>query len=173
MADKVPPPPPKPPQRPKKAPPAKPPMPPGKPPAPPAKPPAPPAKPPAPPAKPKKEKTKAPPKRKPKPKPKGKPKSKGKPSKKKKRKGRRINIKLGLRQKKIIDEEDTYSDQIGWTAMEENFDDYEDETPKEPEIVTHQCSMCGAMMRIPRPKRERYKVVCAHPECGHSDMIGI
>ena len=80
---------------------------------------------------------------------------------------------MGLRQKKITDEEDTYSDQIGWTAMEENFDDYEDETPKEPEIVTHQCSMCGAMMRIPRPKRERYKVVCAHPECGHSDMIGI
>ncbi|MGB1569430.1 MAG: hypothetical protein ACPHHV_05900, partial [Candidatus Thalassarchaeaceae archaeon] len=115
----------------------------------------------------------------PKPKPKGKPKKrpKGKPTensgKKRKRKGRKINIKLNLRQKKITDEEDTYSDQIGWTSMEESFDDIEDLTPKEPEIVTHQCSMCGSTMRIPRPKRERYKVICAYPECGHSDMIGI
>ena len=191
MADKVPPPPPKPPQRPRKAPPAKPPMPPGKAPPPPGKPPAPPAKappppgkappppgkPPAPPSKTKKEGEKTPPKRKPKPKakprPKGKPKPKGKPTKKKKKKGRRINIKLNLRQKKITDEDDSYSDQIGWTSMAEDFEDYEDPTPQEPEIVTHQCTMCGAMMRIPRPKRERYKVICAHPECGHSDFIGI
>jgi hypothetical protein len=191
MADKVPPPPPKPPQRPRKAPPAKPPMPPGKAPPPPGKPPAPPtkappppgkapsppSKPPAPPSKTKKEGEKTPPKRKPKPKakprPKGKPKPKGKPTKKKKKKGRRINIKLNLRQKKITDEDDSYSDQIGWTSMAEDFEDYEDPTPQEPEIVTHQCTMCGAMMRIPRPKRERYKVICAHPECGHSDFIGI
>ena len=167
MADKVPPPPPKPPKRPAKTPPAKPPM--------------PPAKPPAPPAKPSGEESKSPPKSKPKPKPKpkGKPKKrpKGKPTeksgKKRKRKGRKINIKLNLRQKKISNEEDAYSDQIGWTSMEESFDDIEDLTPKEPEIVTHQCSMCGSTMRIPRPKRERYKVICAYPECGHSDMIGI
>lgn len=189
MADKVPPPPPKPPQRPRKTPPAKPPMPPGKAPPPPGKPPAPPTKAPpppgkappppgkAPPSKSKKEGEKTPPKRKPKPKakprPKGKPKPKGKPTKKKKKKGRRINIKLNLRQKKITDEDDSYSDQIGWTSMAEDFEDYEDPTPQEPEIVTHQCTMCGAMMRIPRPKRERYKVICAHPECGHSDFIGI
>ena len=191
MADKVPPPPPKAPKRPPKTPPAKPPMPPGKAPPPPGKPPAlptkappppgkapsPPSKPPAPPSKTKKEGEKTPPKRKPqpkaKPRPKGKPKPKGKPTKKKKKKGRRINIKLNLRQKKITDEDDSYSDQIGWTSMAEDFEDYEDPTPQEPEIVTHQCTMCGAMMRIPRPKRERYKVICAHPECGHSDFIGI
>lgn len=191
MADRVPPPPPKPPKRPPKTPPAKPPMPPGKAPPPPGKPPAPPtkappppgkapsppSKPPAPPSKTKKEGEKTPPKRKPqpkaKPRPKGKPKPKGKPTKKKKKKGRRINIKLNLRQKKITDEDDSYSDQIGWTSMAEDFEDYEDPTPQEPEIVTHQCTMCGAMMRIPRPKRERYKVICAHPECGHSDFIGI
>ena len=57
--------------------------------------------------------------------------------------------------------------------MNESFEEYEDPTPKEPEIVTHQCTMCGVMMKIPRPKRERYKVICAHPECGHSDMIGL
>lgn len=167
MADKVPPPPPKPPQRPPKAPPRKPPPPLN---PPPAKAPPPPAKAPRPPAK------APPPKKKPKPKgkpkPRGKPKPKGKPVKKKKRR-RKINIKLGLRQKKITDEDDTYTDQIGWTSMGETFVDLEDPTPKEPEIVTHQCSMCGSTMRIPSPKRERYKVICAYPECGHSDMIGI
>ena len=30
----------------------------------------------------------------------------------------------------------------------------------------------GSRMEIPRPKRERYKVICAHPECGHEDQIG-
>ena len=150
-------------------------MPPGKAPPPPGKPPTPPSKPPAPPSKAKKGEKKSPPKRKPTPKakPKGKPKSKGQPAKKKKKKGRRINIKLNLRQKKITDEDDSYSDQIGWTSMAEDYEDYDDPTPKEPEIVNHQCTMCGAMMRIPSPKRERYKVICAHPECGHSDFIGI
>jgi len=179
MADKVPPPPPKPPQRPPKNAPGKPPMPPPKPPQPPSKAPSPP-KPPQPPSKapsppkPPQPPSKTPPKKKapPKSKPKGKP--KGKPVTKKKRRGRKINIKLGLRQKKIIDEKDTYTDQIGWTSTtSESFEELEDPTPKEPEIVTHQCSMCGSTMRIPRPKRERYKVICAYPECGHSDTIGI
>jgi|TARA_B110000263_G_scaffold68777_1_gene59730 hypothetical protein len=173
MADKVPPPPPKPPQRPPKNTPGKPPMPPPKPPQPPSKPPQPPSKAPSPP-KPPQPSRKTPPKKKapPKSKPKGKP--KGKPAAKKKRRGRKINIKLGLRQKKIIDEKDTYTDQIGWTSTTaESFEELEDPTPKEPEIVTHQCSMCGSTMRIPRPKRERYKVICAYPECGHSDTIGI
>ena len=159
MADKAPPPPPKPPQRPPRSPPAKPKMPPTKAPPPPTKAPPPPSKPPQ------------PPKKKPAP-AKGKPKGKPAP-KKKKRRRIKINTKLGLRQKKITDQEDTYTDQIGWTAMAESFEDYEDPTPTEPEIVTHQCSMCGSTMRIPRPKRERYKVICAYPECGHSDMVGI
>ena len=28
-----------------------------------------------------------------------------------------------------------------------------DEGPKQPEIIQHQCSYCGAMNRIPKPKR--------------------
>ena len=171
MADKAPPPPPKPPQRPPKPLPAKPPMPP-KPPTKAPPPPKPPTKAPSPPQKKKTAPPKGKPKSKPKSKPKGKPKGKPAP-KKKKRRRIKINTKLGLRQKKITDEEDTYTDQIGWTAMAESFEDYEDPTPTEPEIVTHQCSMCGSTMKIPRPKRERYKVICAYPECGHSDMVGI
>ena len=169
MADKAPPPPPKPPQRPPKPLPTKPPMPP-KPPTKAPPPPIPPTKAPSPPKPP--TKAPSPPQKKKTAPPKGKPKGKPAP-KKKKRRRIKINTKLGLRQKKITDQEDTYTDQIGWTAMEESFEDYEDPTPTEPEIVTHQCSMCGSTMKIPRPKRERYKVICAYPECGHSDMVGI
>jgi len=28
------------------------------------------------------------------------------------------------------------------------------------------------MMRIPKPTRDRYTVICAYPECGHEDSIG-
>ena len=48
----------------------------------------------------------------------------------------------------------------------------EENIKKEPETLLHQCSMCGIRMEIPRPKRERYKVICAYPECGHEDNIG-
>ena len=99
--------------------------------------------------------------------PKGKP--KGKP---KQKKGRRIKINLRLRQTKITDEEDTYSDQQGWTVSAEEFDEPEEAINKEPEVITHQCSFCGAMMRIPKPTRDRYTVICPHPECGHEDKIG-
>ena len=108
---------------------------------------------------------KAPPKGKPRGKPRGKPKSKAK-------KGRRIKINLRLRQSKITEEDDSYSDQLGWTVSNEDFEEPEAPINKEPESITHQCSFCGAMMRIPKPTRDRYTVVCAHPECGHEDKIG-
>ncbi|MBT3357825.1 MAG: hypothetical protein HN534_01430 [Euryarchaeota archaeon] len=189
MAD-APPPPPPPPKRPPKAKPAKPPMPPA-----PAK--VPKKSPPPPPPKPKAAPPPSPPKRKRKPtpirkgkrpapgkrpakrkrpapkgrpqKPPGKQRGKGAPPKKR---GRRIKIKLGLRAKKIGEEEDTYTDQIGWTVTDNVLDAYEEEEVKEPEIISHQCSMCGSTMQIPRPSRDRYKVICAYSECGHSDMMG-
>ena len=95
-----------------------------------------------------------------------------------KKKGGRIKIKLGLRAKKISDDTDTYTDQIGWTTSgsETVLSDLKDieeiERKKEPETITHHCSMCGIRMQIPRPTRERYKVVCAYPECGHEDKVG-
>ena len=101
---------------------------------------------------------------------KARPKKKG-PSPKKK--GRRIKIKLGLRQSRLSQEEDTYQDEVGWTISQEVLEPLEDiEDNQEPEAVNHQCSMCGSIMQIPQPKRERYKVLCAYPECGHEDSIG-
>ncbi|MBP12747.1 MAG: hypothetical protein CMA71_04335 [Euryarchaeota archaeon] len=116
---------------------------------------------------------KAAPKGKPRGKPRGKPtgKPRGKPTGKPK-KGRRIKINLRLRQSKITEEDDSYSDQLGWTVSNEEFEEPETPINKEPEAITHQCSFCGAMMRIPKPTRDRYTVVCAHPECGHEDKIG-
>ena len=109
------------------------------------------------------------PKRPPAKKPKGKPKSA--PAKKKKR--RRLRIKLGLRESEISDESDRYKDEVGWTSAGTILDDFEDTSPAEPQIITHQCSMCGSVLQIPKPKRERYKVQCTYPECGHADMIGV
>ena len=94
-----------------------------------------------------------------------------------KKKGGRIKIKLGLRSKKISEDTDSYTDQIGWTTsgsetVLSDLKDIEEIEKKEPETITHHCSMCGIRMQIPRPTRERYKVVCAYPECGHEDKVG-
>ena len=135
-------------------------------------PPPPPKKAPPPPKKappPKKRRKPAPPKKG----RKGKRKPKGKEAQPKK-KGRRIKIKLRLKQSSITDEDDSYTDQVGWTVTHDEMEDFvEEPVNKEPEVVDHQCTMCGSMMRIPRPKRDRYTVICAHPECGHEDTIGI
>ena len=100
-------------------------------------------------------------------------KPKGAPKAKPKRRGRKIRIKLGLRQSKIKEEKEAYQDQVGWTVSQQILDPYEEDLEaQEPDVVTHQCSMCGSIMQIPQPKRERYKVICAYSECGHEDMIG-
>ena len=160
-----------------------------KPPPPPPPPPPPKVKKAPPPPKPKAKKAPPPPKPKAKkappplkskkaaPPPKAKPKKKrGKRSKKAapKKKGRRIRIKLGLKQRWLSAEEDTYEDQIGWTATQEVLEPLDGpQEEKKPEVIEHQCSMCGSVMQIPQPKRDRYKVICAYTECGHEDMIGI
>ena len=175
--------PPPPPAPPKTAPP--PPAPPKTaPPAPPATPPAPPKQDPPPAQRPSKGRPQG---KKRRPAPKGRPQGKkrrpapkkGKPGQPPigKKKGGRIKIKLGLRAKKLSEEADEYTDQIGWTTsgaetVLTDLKDTEEVTKKEPETITHHCTMCGSRMQIPRPKRERYKVICAHPECGHEDQIG-
>ena len=170
MAKTPPPPPPPPPPKAKKAPPPPKPKEAGQPPPPPppkAKKAPPPVKKRTPPSK--------PPKRRRKRSKKGAPLGRGKkPGSAPKKKGRRIKIKLGLRQNRLTEEEDTYHDQVGWTVSQEVLEPLDAvEEKHKPEVVNHQCSMCGSIMQIPQPKRERYKVICAYSECGHEDMIGI
>jgi len=94
--------------------------------------------------------------------------------KQKPKKGRRIRIKNKLRQSRIREESDTTAPQdIGWSISQDTMDDFDEPQSTEPEIVSHQCTMCGSILQIPAPKRDRYKVICAYPECGHEDTFGI
>ena len=172
MADNSTPPPPPPPPSPPKAtpPPPPPPSPPKATPPPPPPPPSPPkAKPKTKPPSPQKAKPKAIPKRVKKPLPRKK--AAEKRPKKKKSRGPRLRLKI--RSAKIDSEVDEYQDRLGWVTASSDIIPIEEEKKKEPETMLHQCSMCGSRMTIPRPKRERYKVICSYPECGHEDMIGI
>ena len=91
---------------------------------------------------------------------------KGKP------KRRRRRLKLRMKSKEISTEEDNYTDTIGWNTAMGTVLEEEIETVEEPKIITHQCSMCGSIMTIPKPKRERYRIVCSYPMCGHADSVG-
>lgn len=81
---------------------------------------------------------------------------------------RRRKIKLSLRSRSLKKEQ-SHMDSIGWSKIQE--DRTQDTGPKEPEVIQHQCTYCGAMMRIPKPKRAKYQVECAHPDCDHIDSI--
>lgn len=85
-----------------------------------------------------------------------------------KRKKRRRKMKLSLRSRGL--KKDSYEDSVGWSQIQEQE---AEEGPAEPEVIEHQCTMCGSMNRIPKPKRDRYLVKCAYPECGHEDQMGI
>ena len=107
-----------------------------------------------------------PPKSKPKAPPPKKAPSKGKP------KRRRRRLKLRMKSKEIATEEDSYTDTVGWNTAMGTVLEEETEVVEEPKTITHQCSMCGSLMTIPKPKRERYRIVCTYPMCGHADSVG-
>jgi len=88
------------------------------------------------------------------------------------KKRRRRKMKLTLRSKGIKGKSN-YQDKVGWSTDDTGQVLHDEDKSSEPQEIEHQCSMCGSMMRIPRPTRDRYKVVCAHPECGHEDEGGV
>ena len=81
-------------------------------------------------------------------------------------------MKLTLRSRGIKQKKDEYRDALGWTTTDTSQAALDARSDDLPEIVMHQCSLCGAMNKIPRPKRDRYKVICAQEECGHEDKVG-
>ena len=86
----------------------------------------------------------------------------------KKRKRRKMRLTLKSRGLK---KEQGYTDKVGWSQV--SNDTAKDTGPVEPQVIRHQCTMCGAMNQIPKPKRSRYKVECANPDCGHVDEAGV
>ena len=86
------------------------------------------------------------------------------------KKRRRRKLKLTLKSRGIK-KEGGYKDSVGWSKA--GSDDPANLGPTEPQVIRHQCTMCGAMNQIPKPKRQRYKVECANPDCGHVDELGV
>jgi hypothetical protein len=83
-----------------------------------------------------------------------------KPGQKKKRK-----MRLSLKQKKMK-KVDTYTDSLGWsTDVGRTLTDNPES--KAPDTLTVQCTMCGSMLKVPKPKKAKYTVSCAYPECGN------
>ncbi len=84
-----------------------------------------------------------------------------------KRKKKKRKLRLSLKSSKMK-KTDTYSDQVGWSTQVGRT---LEEAPKskEPETIRHQCSLCGAIMKVPKPKKARYTITC--PTCDHQDSF--
>ena len=87
------------------------------------------------------------------------------------KKRRRRKLKLTLRSR-TIKKNESYIDKVGWSQAGATGDDTST-GPVAPEVIRHQCTMCGAMNQIPKPKRDRYKIECANTDCGNVDQVGI
>ena len=85
----------------------------------------------------------------------------------KKRKRRKMRQTLKSRGLK---KEQGYTDKVGWSQV--SNDTAKVTGPVEPQTIRHQCTFCGAVLQIPKPKRSKYKVECAHPDCDHIDEVG-
>ena len=92
---------------------------------------------------------------------------KGSKPKKRKRK-----MRLSLKQKKMNTKSDSYTDNIGWsTDVGRTLGEGAENKPKAnvPETIKHQCTLCGAIMKVPKPKKARYTITCPH--CQHEDSF--
>ena len=90
--------------------------------------------------------------------------TKAPPGKRRKKKRR---IRLSLKSSKMK-KSDSYTDQVGWSTdvgrtLEETA------KPKAPDTIRHQCAMCGAIMKVPKPKKARYTITC--PNCDHEEQF--
>ena len=85
----------------------------------------------------------------------------------KKRKRRKMRLTLKSRSLK---KDQGYTDSVGWSQVAS--DSPKDTGPVEPQTIRHQCTFCGAVLQIPKPKRSKYKVECAPPDCYHIDEVG-
>ena len=88
-----------------------------------------------------------------------------KPSPGKRRK--RKKFKLSLKSSKLK-KTDSYSDSVGW-SQDVGRTVEAAPVPKGPEIIKHQCSLRGAIMKVPKPKKARYTILCPH--CNHEDSF--
>ena len=88
-----------------------------------------------------------------------------------KRKKRKRKLRLKLKSSKIS-KNDSYSESRGWsTDVGRTLGEGAENKPKAnvPETIKHQCTLCGAIMKVPKPKKARYTITCPH--CQHEDSF--
>ena len=80
-----------------------------------------------------------------------------------KKRRRKKKLRLSLKSSKMK-KSDSYSDGLGWsTDVGRTLS--EPDKPRAPDTIRHQCEMCGSIMKVPKPKKAKYTVSCAYPEC--------
>ena len=80
-------------------------------------------------------------------------------------------IKLSLKSSSITESEDDYNASAGWTSSNSiQTLNVEDQINNEPQFIKHQCGLCGAVMQVPKPKRDKYSIICPH--CEHEENFG-
>lgn len=86
------------------------------------------------------------------------------PGKRRKKKKFRLSLKSSKLKKT-----DSYSDSVGWSK---DVGRTVEAAPvrKGPEIIKHQCDMCGSIMKVPKPKKDRYTITCPHCEHAHQSF---
>ena len=85
-----------------------------------------------------------------------------------KRKKRKRKMRLKLKSSKIS-KSDTYTDSVGWSTDVGRTLGAVEEQKKQPEKIKHQCTMCGSMMMVKKPKKHRYTITC--PNCEHEEQF--
>ena len=94
-----------------------------------------------------------------------------KPKKVKKKRFRfKKKIKLSLKSSTISDSSDGYNESAGWTSnMNTSVLNTEENKKIEPDVIKHQCNLCGTVMQIPKPKKSSYSIICPH--CEHEEKF--
>jgi predicted RNA-binding Zn-ribbon protein involved in translation (DUF1610 family) len=85
-----------------------------------------------------------------------------------KRKKRKRKMRLKLKSSKIS-KTDSYSDSMGWSTNVGRT--LGDKTDTKVEKIKHQCSMCGSIMSVKKPKKHRYTITCPH--CEHEEQFNL
>ena len=82
----------------------------------------------------------------------------------KKRKKKKMRLTLKSRSLK---QTDSYSDAVGWSVSGRVLEDPSAGATEESSKIKHQCTLCGSVMMVGKPKRAKYTITCPH--CEHVD----
>ena len=81
------------------------------------------------------------------------------------KKRRKKKMRLTLKSRSLK-QTDSYSDSVGWSVSGRVLEDAP-QAIEEPSKIKHQCTLCGSVMMVDKPKRAKYTITCPH--CEHVD----